>query len=163
MIKIESEYGTIEAENFKEAEKELRRLKKITVTKQKKDSENYEYAELKAKANAYWIYSRYFSDGKFPKAWRIRRFDEQHLGVTLKEKGYSNDTFVIHFYQNSPLEITFSSNQCKGYLENGSGFPIAFFLVSDDGTEDVRAVGVHEDQVVTISVPGIVMEYFKHG
>lgn len=161
MIKIESEYGTVEADSFKEAEKELKRLKKITVTKQKKDSENYEYAEPKAKANAYWIYSKYFSDGKFPKAWRIRKFDEQHLSVTLKEKKVHNDTFVLHFYQHSPLEIQFASNQCKGYLENGTGYPMAFFLVSDDGTEDVRAVGVHENQVVTVSIPGMLMEYFK--
>lgn len=166
MIKLETEYGTYEADTMQEVRKLASKGKAKAARAAQEREANYKRAREKAGAQAFQILARKVKGEEFPRAWTF--FSNANRNGPVKELPREHSwqcKLEIETPDSERGTYDFSYHAFLGSVCNGSGFAIAIILQDtyrgvSGGARSVFAVGVHNGAVAIEEIPTVTIEDF---
>jgi hypothetical protein len=153
-------------DTLKAAQAAMRRGEREVKQRADNRSANYKTANERAQSIGYRVLCRKLEDGSPPSGWRF-----YPVGSKYGPKITARSTHDYHAYHDLHLETEWGRSEsshygyvCDGHVWNGGGFSIVIFLRDNgrgsEGEVLAYAVGVCEDQVAFVPLPGITREWF---
>jgi len=160
MVKIETEFGTFEADTEKEAMKAMAKGKRAHQKAEAERQERCKLACLRADSMAYRIMRTIAKGETFGRGWRLHTPGHSYSAAKTSYEGTRQVTTFM--CQEGTFADRFYGYTVVSAITNGCGWAVGFFLREDATGETVGyAVGAEGDAGAWVEVPGLTEGHFQ--